>query len=375
MITINGNKITARKLIAPSRRLILSNVHTCIPNSIILDALRYAKIKTTSAIHELHIGTNTTTIPLNELEKYKHIASFRRAVYIEDNDELLPESLLINYENESYRIFVNENEKTCHLCKESSHVSSLCPKYRETNKNPQTSRGETPEQITFQEKIAEARMIRDSNQLHLDTPVPEQPLPDISTTTDVEVALPAENCKTTTESAQADEAIEEMDTESSLKRTRRSNSTFSSESASNTQVKQTKKSKNSETLHSNNPSNVDPQNFRFTIKQLLEESPDLFPTNTTADDIIELLYDLLKYKTGKVLQTMANYTRKPEELMPLLTALRDRTNHRGLKNRITRITNHAVSKTQSSLSSEEDTELEPKAQKQKHSNNKPTSLQ
>ena len=50
-ITVNNNRIEVRKLVASSKRIILSNVQTCIPNAIILDALHKHRIKTTSAIH------------------------------------------------------------------------------------------------------------------------------------------------------------------------------------------------------------------------------------------------------------------------------------------------------------------------------------
>ena len=41
-------------------------------------------IKTTSAIHELHISTSSEHIPKDKLILYAHVHSFQRGVYVED---------------------------------------------------------------------------------------------------------------------------------------------------------------------------------------------------------------------------------------------------------------------------------------------------
>ena len=158
--------ITARKLVAPSKRIILSNVHSCIPNSIILQALREINVKTCSAIHHLHIGTSTKTITEEELSQYRHITSFRCGVYIEElsNNEL-PNSLLINYENENYRIFINDGKLRCHICNDNSHNADQCPTITNStpiSQNQESHSSDQPEDpVTFQEKLQLARNIRD----------------------------------------------------------------------------------------------------------------------------------------------------------------------------------------------------------------------
>jgi len=127
-LEVKGEVIKVRRLVTPSKRIILSNVHTCLPNSIIMDALQQANVKTVSAIHELHIGLTTDTIPDHKLQKYKHVTSFRRAVFIEENDAApLPNSFLVHFENESFRIFVNDNDQRCHQCSELGHNAASCP--------------------------------------------------------------------------------------------------------------------------------------------------------------------------------------------------------------------------------------------------------
>lgn len=159
-ITVNNKLIQARKLVSPSKRLILSNVHTCVPNSIILEALHEKKIKTISAIHNLHIGTISASTPNEELAKYKHITSFRRAVYIEEPINVtIPDSLLIYFDNETHRIFISDNEQRCHVCGEQSHNADVCPKSQQPL--AQTLLPEETHAQTFDEKLKSAREIRD----------------------------------------------------------------------------------------------------------------------------------------------------------------------------------------------------------------------
>jgi len=167
-ITVNNEIITARKLVSPSKRIILSNVHSCIPNYIILDALREINLKTCSAIHNLHIGTSSKTFTEEELSKYKHITSFRRGVYIDDtNNTTLPNSLLINYDNENHRIFINDGELRCHICSENSHNADQCPTIENTSTMPGDEESglivQPETSLTFQEKLQIARNTRDKS--------------------------------------------------------------------------------------------------------------------------------------------------------------------------------------------------------------------
>lgn len=127
-LNIDNQQVEVRKLLAPSKKLVLSNVHTCIPNSLLLESLHQHNIKTTSAIFDLHIGITTNKYDQSELQKYTHISSFRRGVYISQDDTTqIPDSLLINFENETHRIFIHDAEIRCHLCHNIGHNSSLCP--------------------------------------------------------------------------------------------------------------------------------------------------------------------------------------------------------------------------------------------------------
>lgn len=105
-ILINEHTVSIRKLINPSKRIILSNVNPSIPHNTISTALNELGIRTTSNITFLKAGFN-----INELA---HITSFRRQVYInpEDYYKLLP-SLVTSHNNTNFRIFLTDDTVTC----------------------------------------------------------------------------------------------------------------------------------------------------------------------------------------------------------------------------------------------------------------------
>ncbi len=148
-ITVNGQEIKPRKLVAPSRKLILSNVHSCIPNSVLLDELQRSGIKVISTIFELHIGTSSENYEKSELDQYTHISSFRRGVYIMDEDSIaIPNSLLFQYEGETYHVFVNDNELRCHICNNDNagHNAAQCMEEDFENYNTSILTDQAPEQ-------------------------------------------------------------------------------------------------------------------------------------------------------------------------------------------------------------------------------------
>ncbi|XKL67254.1 hypothetical protein PGB90_010674 [Kerria lacca] len=103
-------------------------------NSVILNALQSHNIKPMSSIFDLHIGISTKKYNAAELQLYSHITSFRRGICIADNiDITLPNSLLINFDNETYRIFVNDSDLCCHLCSNLGHSAAQCTEKLDDN--------------------------------------------------------------------------------------------------------------------------------------------------------------------------------------------------------------------------------------------------
>lgn len=116
-IEINNETIEARKLIAPSERLIISNVCPSIPHTILENELKRNGIKPLSSISFLRIGI---TDP-----EYAHIQSFRRQVYITPNTNI-PESVVLDHDDTSYRVFLSKDGLSCHKCKKQGHLAANC---------------------------------------------------------------------------------------------------------------------------------------------------------------------------------------------------------------------------------------------------------
>ncbi|KAK9728561.1 Zinc knuckle [Popillia japonica] len=118
-ITIQDRFITARRLVSPAKRVILSNVSPSIPHNIIENHLKQAGLDIMSSITFIGAGLNRP--------EYKHILSFRRQVYINpDLSKELPDSLIISYNHNTFRIFLSIDEIKCFICKKPGHIASKC---------------------------------------------------------------------------------------------------------------------------------------------------------------------------------------------------------------------------------------------------------
>lgn len=121
VIKIGDHNLNIRRLITPARRIILSNVCPSVPHYVVERALRGLGIEPLSPITFLR-----ATFIGNE---YSHVMSFRRQLYIKpDNNLQLPPSMLLNFEDTPYRIFICYDEIVCFLCKDKGHIAKQCPK-------------------------------------------------------------------------------------------------------------------------------------------------------------------------------------------------------------------------------------------------------
>jgi hypothetical protein len=66
-----------------------------------------------------------------------HIISFRRQTHIPHEDiSKLPGSLLINFEDTDYRVFLTDDTLTCYICKNTGHTSAHCKSTSALSSNP-----------------------------------------------------------------------------------------------------------------------------------------------------------------------------------------------------------------------------------------------
>lgn len=120
-IIINNTEIPFRRLFNLAKRIIISNVQPIIPNDIITNAITKLSIKILSPITFMKAGFAN--------DEYGHIGSFRRQLYIHpDDNEKLPSSILINFDQTDYRIFFTDDTVICYVCKQTGHTSNHCKK-------------------------------------------------------------------------------------------------------------------------------------------------------------------------------------------------------------------------------------------------------
>lgn len=118
-LIINNNKFEIRRLISPTQKVIISNVCPTIPNYIIEEALKQLGIKIVSQISYLRAGMQE--------QEFQHILSFRRQVYInQDEKNEIPETITVDHENITYRIFLSGETTKCTICNRQGHMANQC---------------------------------------------------------------------------------------------------------------------------------------------------------------------------------------------------------------------------------------------------------
>ncbi len=141
-ISIQNQKIKVRKLITPTKRIVLSNVSPHLPHHVLEKALITCGLKLMSPISCIKYNVAN--------EEYKHICSFRRLVFCAvdpDANFSMPESLIIEFEGESSRIYLTDDSIYCANCKTHEHLTSKCTVKNHSNppKNthiPENTEGE-----------------------------------------------------------------------------------------------------------------------------------------------------------------------------------------------------------------------------------------
>ena len=320
-IMINDKPIAVRKLVAPSKKLILSNVHPCVPNTLILKGLRNHNIKTTSSIHNLHVGLPSSTLSPKELASYSHIASFRRGVYVEDNSNtIIPDSLLITFENESYRIFINdkENNSYCDLCEMPDHVASVCPTVTAQTSPENMVQDISLSNESFTDRLQKARETRDAT---------------LSQTNELSSDLSTARDETTDPALNPDDANTAVKPSLTFKRSHRRESAADSTNSDAIANKMLKSDPQSQTLDNIAP--LSQEDMDSVISVFQPDSNFTLKFQMDLPDFMEFLSDLrsftIKNTADKVL---SQYTNDVPTFMESLKAIRSIIRDKGIKNRI-----------------------------------------
>lgn len=118
-ISIGDMFFAARRLVTPSERLVLSNVCPSIPHDILVNKLQ-GITQIVSPMVFITLGVKETNLD--------HVMSFRRQIFVVRGENPFPDSLLIHYEGDEYRIFLSFDDIICYKCKQHGHVARKCPK-------------------------------------------------------------------------------------------------------------------------------------------------------------------------------------------------------------------------------------------------------
>lgn len=289
-IMIQGEEVSVRRLVTPSRRLLLSNVCPQLPQEFLERILRDMKLRLVSPITFLRAGSTR--------QEFGHVLSFRRQVYIQVDTEIsLPSSVVVKYQDTNYRIFMNFDNMVCYRCKKPGHLARGCNENQVTDQN-------LPQDISPASPEDEA----------------EKGTPNVSNkrsapSTESGVAEQVEH--------QADEAAEGPSGENSGEKIS-SDAEFQVPKRGNRSVKKLKRSES--------------QDSQTPLEEVMLPTKSFFETNPkpslTMDQVTDFISNVVNHPDP--LSLARTYTENVEDLLKILTDLYPFLTHRGTKSRITR---------------------------------------
>lgn len=141
-IIVDNKAIKIRPVVNPTKRLIISNACATIPHECITIELVRLGLKPVSEMNFLRAGFKRP--------EFAHVLSFRRSIYITDNNEQIPETTTITHDNIIHRIFISGDNEYCTFCKKHGHKIELCRfkiQYEQTQINTETQTAEIKEPL------------------------------------------------------------------------------------------------------------------------------------------------------------------------------------------------------------------------------------
>lgn len=312
--TISNKEVHIRRLVTPAKRVIFSNVSPNIPHHLLEEAIHNLGLKKASPVTFLR-----ASLPA---EEFGHVLSFRRQIYVQPDEMIaLPSSIVVNYKDMSFRIFLSYDELVCFACKQTGHIANNCPNKIDTetgsNSTDDTSQVETlPHTDTVQDTIEEVINSSESLAQHIvnqpiipDVPRAEKRYaPSTSSLASRSVSINAEITPDITDSEKFDKPSNDQ-TINKYKKMKRSES-----------------QENINLLYSE---------ILLPAKKVLNEA------NPPFDLTFDQLVDFMENSQGSPdpLSISLLYTNNTSGLLNMLTKIHPSITHRATKSRITKLRN------------------------------------
>ncbi|KAJ8688456.1 hypothetical protein QAD02_024251 [Eretmocerus hayati] len=117
-VQVVDHSLDIKSLIEQNKKVIISNVNPVLPNQVIINALKNHGVNPVSSITELRASLKPNRA---------HIRSFRRQAYVTSEEEqLVPKSLQVQYDNMNYWIYFTTESTGCYICQQSGHIARIC---------------------------------------------------------------------------------------------------------------------------------------------------------------------------------------------------------------------------------------------------------
>lgn len=296
-VPVGDMQLFIRRLISPTKRILISNIDPSIPHELAEEALRTLGLHLASPVSYLK-----ASMPSSD---YGHLLSFRRQVYIfsPTDDYELQTSVLIPSDGRLCRVFLSSDKMECFVCKQPGHIANNCP-------NPPRTTIPLPPKGPSQSPDQEDATIDNSTTRE-------------DTTSDLEPATAQKRCLSGTltlsgETSRSDQVSPDHvtmpppahpSTEKSAKQPRKKRKTHSTSEAAISEA------------------------TRTAIKELYERKPEDFtiPLNSFLA-FVENTYD-----NNKPYQEALKYTSDIKSLVSSMHTIYPVLNERSLKNRFTRL--------------------------------------
>jgi hypothetical protein len=315
-ISIAGTRTKVRKLISSAKRIIISNVCSSISHHIIEQALKQTGLKLVPRITTLRAGIAG--------EEYAHIESFRRQVYVApqpEETENLPTSIVISYEDTTYRIFTTYDEMICFLCKKTGHVAAKCPNPTENAMQQEDLPDTSDTEVIPQEKAQTENLEKDNQGKPPNKRKAKNTESTISKLTD------PNSIETNTEEITFKEPNNQPKTYTAQEKTPKS--------------KRVKRSQSAENLH-RQPSSTEsltsvPDNTKESayqqIKRIIMEDPTTLPL--THENFISFIESTYGHSNPEA--ELQRFTDDTEGVIQMIMTIHAAINNQSMKNRLTRL--------------------------------------